>query len=63
MEKHQEVYHKDGSNDNITDSESLKFKAKITGGNPAAGNTKNIEIMVSLKYLSNFKGTLGSVSN
>lgn len=24
--KHKEVYHKDGSNDNITDSESLKFK-------------------------------------
>ena len=40
---------------NTTDS--FKFKAKITGqtGN---GGTKNIEIMVPLKYLSNFWRTL-----
>ena len=55
-------YHKDDPNDNITDSESFKFKAKITGRNLAAGNTKDIEIVVPLKYLSNFCRTLESVS-
>ena len=40
---------------NVTDS--FKFKAKITG---QTGNnrTKNVEIMVPLKYLSNFWRTL-----
>ena len=38
----------------LADSESLKFKIKITGKTPAAGNEKDVEIMVSLKYLSNF---------
>ena len=38
--------------DNITDS--FKFKAKITGNN----GTKDVEIMVPLKYLSNFWRTL-----
>ena len=47
-------YYKDDPNDNITQSESFKFKIKITGKTPAAGNTKNVEIAVSLKYLSNF---------
>ena len=55
--------HKDDPNDNITDSESFKFKAKITGRNFAAGNTKDIEIVVPLKYLSNFWRTLESVSD
>ena len=43
------------SEDNTTDS--FKFKAKITGesGN---GGTKDVEIMVPLKYLSNFWRTL-----
>ena len=43
------------SEDNTTDS--FKFKAKITGqtGN---GGTKDVEIMVQLKYLSNFWRTL-----
>ena len=43
------------SEDNITDS--FKFKAKITGqtGDDA---TKDVEIMVPLKYLSNFWRTL-----
>ena len=41
--------------DNTTDS--FKFKAKITGqtGN---GGTKDVEIMVPLKYFSNFRRTL-----
>ena len=51
-------YYKDDPNDNITDSESLKFKVKITGKTPVAGNTKDFEIIVSLKYLSNFRRAL-----
>ena len=47
-------YYKDDPNDNITQSESFKSKIKITGKTPAAGNTKDVEIIVSLKYLSNF---------
>ena len=45
-------------NDNIAQSESFKSKIKITGKNTAAGNTKDVEIIVPLKYLSNFWGTL-----
>ena len=51
-------YYKDEPNDNITDSESFKSKIKITGKTPAAGNTKDVEIIVPLKYLSNFWRTL-----
>ena len=51
-------YYKDDPNDNITQSESFKSKIKITGKTPAAGNTKNVEIAVSLRYLSNFWRTL-----
>ena len=47
-------YYRDNPNDVLTNSESFKSKTKITGKTPAAGNTKNVEIMVSLKYLSNF---------
>ena len=47
-------YYKDDPNDNITQSGSFKSKIKITGKTPAAGNTKDIEIIVPLKYLSNF---------
>ena len=43
------------SEDNTTDS--FKFKAKITGQTGNDG-TKDVEIMVPLKYLSNFWGTL-----
>ena len=43
------------SEDNITDS--FKFKAKITGQTGNDG-TKDVEIMVPLKYLSNFWRTL-----
>ena len=38
-------------------SASFKFKQKITGSAEDDG-TKNVEIMVPLKYLSNFWGTL-----
>ena len=51
-------YYRDDPNNNITQSESFKFKIKITGKTPAAGNTKDVEIAVPLKYLSNFWRTL-----
>ena len=41
-----------------TQSKSFKSKIKITGKTPAAGNTKDVEIIVPLKYLSNFWRTL-----
>ena len=49
---------RDDPNDNITQSESFKYKIKITGKAPAAGNTKDVKIAVPLKYLSNFWRTL-----
>ena len=48
--------YKDEPNDN--DSESFKSKVKITGKTPADRNTKNAEIIVPLKYFSNFWRTL-----
>ena len=42
----------------MTNSEFSKSKTRITENNPAAGNTKNVEIAVALKYLSNFSRTL-----
>ena len=51
-------YFKDEPNDNLTDSESLKSKIKITENTPADGNTKDVEIIIPLKYLSNFWKTL-----
>ena len=51
-------YYKDDPNDNIADSESFKSKVKITGKTPDDGNTKDVEITVPLKYLSNFWITL-----
>ena len=42
----------------MTQSESFKSKARITGKTPADGNTKDAEIIVPLKYLSNFWRTL-----
>ena len=51
-------YYKDEPNNNIADSESFKSKVKITGKTPADRNTKNVEIIVPLKYLSNFWRTL-----
>ena len=38
----------------MADSESFKSKEKITGSTPANGNVKDVEIIVPLKYLSNF---------
>ena len=51
-------YYRDKRNDNITESESFKSKIKITGKTLANVNTKNVEIAVPLKYLSNFWRTL-----
>ena len=45
-------------NDNITQFESFKYKVDITGKAPAAGNIKDVETAVSLRYLSNFWRTL-----
>ena len=42
----------------ITDSQSFRSKKKITGKTPADGNTKGVEIVVPLKYLSNSWRTL-----
>ena len=47
-------YYKDYPNDNITQSESFKSKVKITGKTPGDRNTKDVEIIVPLIYLSNF---------
>ena len=51
-------YYKYDPNDNLTDSESFKSKVKITRNITAAGNTKDVEITVPLKYLSSFWRTL-----
>ena len=42
----------------IEDSKSFKSKTKITGKTPNDSNEKDVEIMVPLKYLSNFWRTL-----
>ena len=51
-------YYKDDPNDNLTDSKSFKSKLKITGITPNNGNTKDVEIIVTLKYFYNFWRTL-----
>ena len=51
-------YFRDDPNDNLAESESFKSKIKITGKTPNNNNVKNVEIMVPLKYLSNFSRTL-----
>ena len=51
-------YYRDDPNDNLTDSESFKSKIKITGKTPNNGNTKDVEILVPIKYLINFWRTL-----
>ena len=43
-------YYKDDPNDNLANSESFKSKVKITGKTPNNGNTKDVEIIVPLKY-------------
>ena len=47
-------YHKDEPTDNLADSGSFISKVKITGSTPAGGSTKDVKIIVLLKYLSNF---------
>ena len=42
----------------MANSESFKSKVKITGNAPADGNTRNVEMIVPLKYFSNFWRTL-----
>ena len=51
-------YFRDEPNDNLADSESFKSKIKTTRKTPASDNEKDVEIMVPLKYLSNFWRTL-----
>ena len=51
-------YYRDEPNENLANSESFKSKIKTTEKTPAAGNEKDVGIMVPLKYLSNFWRTL-----
>ena len=51
-------YYRDDPNDNLIESESFRSKMQITGNTPTNGNTKVIEIIVPLQYLSNFWRTL-----
>ena len=52
-------YFRDEPDDNnIEDSESFKSKIQITGKTPNNNNVKDVEIIVPLKYLSNFWRTL-----
>ena len=51
-------YYKDEPNDNLANSKSFKSKVKITGSTPAGGNTKDLKLIVPLKYLSNSWRTL-----
>ena len=54
-------YFRDEPDDDLEDSESFKSKKKITGKTPNNNNNNNVrdvEIMVPLKYLSNFWRTL-----
>ena len=52
------AYLLDDSSNNLADSESFKSKIKVTGKTPNDGNEKDLEIMVPLKYLSDFWRTL-----
>ena len=51
-------HYKDVPDNNLANPESFKYKVKITGNTSADGNTKDAEIVVTLKYLSNFWPTL-----
>ena len=51
-------YFNDEPNDDIEDSELFKSKIKVTGKTPDDDNEKDVEIMVPLKYLSNFWRTV-----
>ena len=50
IQKPLKVYGSTDPNDNLANSKSFKIKAK----NPNNGNTKDVEIIIPLKYLSNF---------
>ena len=47
-------YYKDDPNNNLRNSESFKYKVKIKGKTLENGDTKDVEIIVPLKYLSYF---------
>ena len=49
-----QYFRDDVDGDDIEDSKSFKSKVKITGIPPNDDNEKDVEIMVPLKYLSNF---------
>ena len=51
-------YYKNDPNDSLANSESFKSKVNKTGKTPNNGNKKDVEIIVPLKYLSNFWRTL-----
>ena len=51
-------YHRDDPSDNITESDSFKYKIKMIGKTSTDGNTKGVKIAVPLKYLSSFWRTL-----
>ena len=51
-------YYRDEPHNTSRDSQLFKSKIKIAGNAPANGNTKNVEIAVPLKHLSNFWRTL-----
>ena len=51
-------YYRDKPDNNLADSESFKSKIEITGKTPDDDNEKDVEIMVPLKYLSNFCRTI-----
>ena len=55
-------YYRDDPNDNITRSQPLKYKTKITGKTLAAGNTNDVKIAVPLKYLSNLENSWNAVN-
>ena len=46
---------RDEPNNNLADSKSFKFKVRITGKTPKDDNEKDVEIMIPLKYLENFR--------
>ena len=55
--KHLEVYGSTTKMNQIitlANSESFKSKVKIAGKTPAGCNTKDVKLIVPLKYLSNF---------
>ena len=51
-------YYRDEPDDNLADSELFKSKIKTKEKAPNNNNEKDVEIMVSLKYLNNFWRTL-----